>query len=446
VGATFGTVDARGVDGNKEFDQDSVRKGVVLGLGIGLGVMALIGTAIYARMELKKIVLAEQMERAIEEQELFMNAEIEVGHEDGEDDDRGSVSIVDSENPQTGDWGHVSFDSIEHSRDGLPTNRRRASSHSSLNTLERHHRGITQHPWTPEAVDAELPILPKVILRCFARPNDEITTAPHERGEETNLASVWPDASTPKNRQRSASASSSPWHRRRHASDAAKVNVDASMRNVGVNILSPTPRRHSDGNTDGSLMVTPESALRTDTPFSDTANDIMPSLANIYEMRALSDDQLSDEADGDACHTATSPQVMNEAVRRRCNTDPTDRRNHGESSTQPQRKKRWQQVSPVQTTPPRQKQQGMESRHSFGSLHNGHVMLNNDEECSSPRPRCNSLNTHLPQGMPHHQFSSPLPFELSPAGNHVGLDISGRADDDDDDSVDTPREWFWIWS
>jgi hypothetical protein len=194
------------------------------------------------------------------------------------------------------------------------------------------------------------------------------------------------------------------------------------------------------------LMVTPESALRTDTPFSDTANDIMPSLANIYEMRALSDDQLSDEADGDACHTATSPQVMNEAVRRRCNTDPTDRRNHGESSTQPQRKKRWQQVSPVQTTPPRQKQQGMESRHSFGSLHNGHVMLNNDEECSSPRPRCNSLNTHLPQGMPHHQFSSPLPFELSPAGNHVGLDISGRADDDDDDSVDTPREWFWIWS
>ena len=71
MGATFGTVDARGVDGNKEFDQDSVRKGVVLGLGIGLGVMALIGTAIYARMELKKIVLAEQMERAIEEQELF---------------------------------------------------------------------------------------------------------------------------------------------------------------------------------------------------------------------------------------------------------------------------------------------------------------------------------------------------------------------------------------
>ncbi len=455
VGATFGTVDARGVDGNKEFDQDSVRKGVVLGLGIGIGVMALIGTAIYARMELKKIVLAEQMERVIEEQELFMNAEIEVGQEDGEDDDRGSVSIVDSENPQTGDWGHVSFDSIEHSRDGLPKNRRRASSHSSLNTLERHHRGITQPTWTPEAVDAELPILPKVILRCLARPSDEINTTGHERGEETNPASVWPDDSTPKNRQRSASASASPWHRRRHASDAAKVNVDA-LRNVGANILAPTSRRHSDGITDGALTVTPETTLRADATCSDNANEIMPSLANIYETRALSDDQLSEEADGYECHTVTSPHVMNEAVRRRCNTDPTDQRNYerqdlgattnGASSTHSQRKKRWQQVSHVQTTPPRQKQQDMESRYSFGSLHTGHVMLNNDEECSSPRPRCNSLNTHLPQGMPRHQFSSPLPFELLPAGNHVGLDISGSADDDDDDSLDTPREWFWIWS
>ena len=49
VGATFGTISNRGVDGKDEFDRDSIRKGVVLGLGIGLGVMGLMGTAIYAR-------------------------------------------------------------------------------------------------------------------------------------------------------------------------------------------------------------------------------------------------------------------------------------------------------------------------------------------------------------------------------------------------------------
>ena len=49
VGATFGTVNEKGVDGNQEFEGNNVRKGVVLGLGIGLGVVALIGTGIYAR-------------------------------------------------------------------------------------------------------------------------------------------------------------------------------------------------------------------------------------------------------------------------------------------------------------------------------------------------------------------------------------------------------------
>ena len=49
VGATFGTIDTKGVDGHKEFESTAVRKGVVLGLGIGLGVMGLIGTTIYAR-------------------------------------------------------------------------------------------------------------------------------------------------------------------------------------------------------------------------------------------------------------------------------------------------------------------------------------------------------------------------------------------------------------
>lgn len=443
VGATFGTVDARGVDGNKEFDRNSVRKGVVLGLGIGLGVMALFGTAIYARMELKKIILAEQMERATVEQDLFMHDDIVVGQEDGEEEDRGSVSFIDPDN--------VSFDSIEHSRDGWPNTRRRVSSHSSLTTLERHR--ITQHQWTPETVDAELPILPKVILRCLPRPNDETTITVHERGEDVNPASVWPDNFTPKNRQRSASASASPWHRHRHSSDTAKVDANAS-RNAGVDIISPTTRRHSDDITMGASMVTPERNLRADTS-SDTVNDMTSSLANIYETRALSDDQLFDEADSGVSLIMTPPQVQNESTvnRRRCNTDPTSRRNvynvpaaagaalkdislELESMTKEVadgshslRKKQWQQPPPIRTPP-----HDIRSRHSSGSLHNGRVILNNGEEC--PPPRCNSL-TLL------HQGPISLSPEFSSTGDHVGLDISGR---DDDDSTDTPREWFWIWS
>ncbi len=427
VGATFGTVDARGVDGNEEFDRNSVRKGVVLGLGIGLGIMALIGTAIYARMELKKIILAEQMERAIQEQELFLHDdEIEVGREDA---DRDLTLFDTSENPQTGDWDNISFDSIEHGREGLPANGRRVSSLSSLTTLERHW-GITQHPWTPETLDAELPILPKVIIRCFPRPNVEVDTTAHERREET-----------PNYRRR----------RQSHSSDTAKLNADAS-RNIRVNTTAPTSRRHSDGVSMGALMVTPERALRSDTSF-ETGNDMMSSLAKVYETRALSDDPLFDKADGEESHTVASPYVSNETLyRRRCDTDPTDRRNHkndldvrtddGKSATQ--RKKRWQQSSPAYTTPPKQ-QQGMKSRHSLGLLCTEEVIFKYGDECSPIRPRCNSLNIHLPQGKLQHHSSISLPHELSPAGGHVGLDISGR-DDVDDDSMDKPREWFWIWS
>lgn len=441
VGATFGTVDARGVDGNKEFDRNSVRKGVVLGLGIGLGVVALIGTAIYARMELKKIILAEQMERVIEEQELFMHNEIEGGLEDEEDDDdRGSMLVDDLENPQTGDW------------DGLSNNRRRSSSHCSFTTLGQH-GGATQHPWTPETVDAELPILPKVILRCLARPNDEVvTTTVHERGGEANPASIWPDLYSPKIRQRTASASASPLHHQRHSSEASKIRADTSH-SVAVNVTSPTIRRRSDDIPKGVLMSTPEVALRADAS-SDTVNEMMSSLANIYETRALSDDQLFDEADGDANHVVTSPHVYNETVyRRRCNTDPTDRRQHEsqdveastyDSAITTQGKKRWQQSSPMRTPSPR-KQQDMNTRHSFGSLQRGQGDLNCDDEHFPQRPRSKSLTIHHPQGMSQHESSIVAPHELSSVGGNVGLNISDRGDDDDN-STDTPREWFWIWS
>ena len=82
VGATFGTVGSKGVDGNQQLDEKSaVNKGVVLGLGIGLGVMGLIGTGIYARRELTKIIIAEQQSREAEEQAAlrFSNSSLEEG-------------------------------------------------------------------------------------------------------------------------------------------------------------------------------------------------------------------------------------------------------------------------------------------------------------------------------------------------------------------------------
>jgi len=92
VRATFGTVNACGVDGNKEFDQNSVRKGIVLGLGIGIA--GIVGTGIYAWRELIKIVIAEQRERAMEEQAI--GEEILEG-------DSSMSSFGELENPQLGE-------------------------------------------------------------------------------------------------------------------------------------------------------------------------------------------------------------------------------------------------------------------------------------------------------------------------------------------------------
>jgi uncharacterized membrane protein YdjX (TVP38/TMEM64 family) len=162
VGATFGTVGRKGVDGNQQLDEKSaVNKGIVLGLGIGLGVMGLIGTAIYSRIELTKIIIAEQQEREREEQAGL----------------RYSNSTLDeaAENPQSGcDDDIISLTTDEES--SIAVRSRKGSFHSITPSLslddERLFPTITtparRRNWTADDIAAELPIVP-VVTPFFRR-------------------------------------------------------------------------------------------------------------------------------------------------------------------------------------------------------------------------------------------------------------------------------------
>ena len=157
VGATFGTINARGVDGNQEFDSNSLRKGVVLGLGIGLGVMGLIGTGIYARQELTKIILAEQ---ALEQQD---NSFAEEARRNSDHENQ------DLENPQLGDSFHGNNDERFHDNTNISSdnsNKNDASFHNgSFTEPIRDASPIRDTPWSAEAIALELPIVPNIFRR-----------------------------------------------------------------------------------------------------------------------------------------------------------------------------------------------------------------------------------------------------------------------------------------
>jgi uncharacterized membrane protein YdjX (TVP38/TMEM64 family) len=172
VGATFGTVGSRGVDGNQQMDDKSaVNKYIVLGLGIGLGVLGLIGTAIYARKELAKIVLAEQQAREREEQEarlVYSNDELdEENPQSGYDDDSLSVPFEESPSPPLSPSSHSLARSRRRSSQGSLHSMMSGNSESS--TPSRTGRPLTpvrpppsgrRRNWTEEDVMAELPIVP----------------------------------------------------------------------------------------------------------------------------------------------------------------------------------------------------------------------------------------------------------------------------------------------
>eukprot|EP00581_Thalassiosira_minuscula_P010839 CAMPEP_0183728568 /NCGR_PEP_ID=MMETSP0737-20130205/28378_1 /TAXON_ID=385413 /ORGANISM="Thalassiosira miniscula, Strain CCMP1093" /LENGTH=570 /DNA_ID=CAMNT_0025960553 /DNA_START=53 /DNA_END=1765 /DNA_ORIENTATION=- len=377
VGATFGTVNARGVDGNKEFDQNGVRKGVVLGLGIGLGVMGLVWTGVYARQELTKIVIAEQRERAMEDHGAGAGSDEEhlitvsggeceaIPEEEGADNH--SLSLDDIENPQLGEnmeddylndpegSGIVgsSSDSLfvtailsntNHSETSSPSSRLRRTQQQSQQQQQQ------QQSWTPETVAAELPILPKMIHQYLS------PIISSQSSGLNNLGSVFgSDAETPttpvagasvggrKNNKIFSASTTPPLPCR---SFQVEEEVDPGWGNRSLEHVikkrshssSPTPRYTIQQNitfdsikADLSLrLTTPDSSSSRPRASSNPMNDdnVITGLAGIDEMKVLSPDHTPSK-NVDASQSFMTPTVdpsrEEKGNRRRCSTDPTDK-------------------------------------------------------------------------------------------------------------------------
>mmetsp|Transcript_5358 Transcript_5358/g.12172 ORF Transcript_5358/g.12172 Transcript_5358/m.12172 type:complete len:1003 (+) Transcript_5358:46-3054(+) len=483
IGASFGTVNKRGVDGKEEFDENSVRKGLVLGLGIGLGIMGLIGTGIYARKELTKIIIAEQMERATEEElgeeemsQHLMNGECEAIPEE---EDGISLSFEDLENPQLGDSvNDFSFNSVN-TREGV------------ISLPGRQRKLNPPRSWTPEAVASELPILPKIVQRYLSPmisslespgSNNNPIISNYEGNAEASPAS---DGTPPADhgsvrRSRYTSSSLPPIASFSFDSDD---DDDAEEGNTGESTSSPSSpsRRHSLqhnslDNIKVALMsprIAGEDKHKNNWPRASSApmdDNILTGLADIDESRVLSDDESPSKEPNASEILMDHVVAKNESGnRRRCNTDPTDRE-HGNAS--PAKRKRRQQ-SPSWTPLKRgfrlrksqsfesstgaqtQQQQQKHSRNRAPSpsqqLHNPDPTDQNEEE-GGEIARSSSLPFPQQQQQQHNRpRSSSLPFVgavLSPSGNHLELDIGNNntGSDDDEDGDGPSREWFWIWA
>ena len=177
VGATFGTVGSRGVDGHQQLDEKSaVNRGIVLGLGIGLGVMGLIGTGIYARRELTKIIIAEQQAREAEEQVAmrFSNSLSEEGVENpqsGYDEDGLSLATFEESSIARSRMG--SFHSIGDSSVHITPSLTDEDLSLTMTTPAR------RRNWTADNIAAELPIVP-VVSPFFRRMMTYSETTPRD--------------------------------------------------------------------------------------------------------------------------------------------------------------------------------------------------------------------------------------------------------------------------
>jgi len=187
VGATFGTVGSKGVDGNQQLDEKSaVNKGIVLGLGIALGVMGLIGTGIYSRIELTKIIIAEQQEREREEQAGLRYS------------NSSSMEEAIAENPQSGcdDDDILSLATNEES--SITVRSRKGSFHSITPSLSLDEDRLSptmttparRRNWTADDIAAELPIVP-VVSPFFRRMMSSSSEPPRDEqiGDSRRTAS-----------------------------------------------------------------------------------------------------------------------------------------------------------------------------------------------------------------------------------------------------------------
>ena len=153
--------------------------------------MGLIGTAIYARQELTKIILAqqasEQADTSIAEeaalQHTWRQSTIE-GSLSLKRDGNSSGSLRDLENPQLGD----SLQSVDEDEPSNHTIRRVDSERSlcsgGLRADRTENNAFRDRPWSPKAIAFELPIVPHLFRR---RHSFEVLQSP---GNSNTITSV----------------------------------------------------------------------------------------------------------------------------------------------------------------------------------------------------------------------------------------------------------------
>ncbi|KAL7539443.1 hypothetical protein ACHAXR_009287 [Thalassiosira sp. AJA248-18] len=435
VGATFGTVNSRGVDGNKEFDQNSVRKGVVLGLGIGLGVMGLVGTGIYARKELAKIVIAEQIERAREEQ---------VGEEISQHLLNGECEAIpeDLENPQLGE------STDDH---GVELTDAQSDDGNDISVISSISRQLKQKSWTPEAVAAELPILPKILQQCISpiisleSTVSNQLTLDHVKDGGTSSAAASVDGSTLRSisKNRHLSASMPPLT----GVDIFSVKYEEHNETEKTSPTSSTRRhtlQHNTPDNSKAALMSSERDVDKDKrgrPHSPIDDEIMTGLADIDETKVLSDDESIEDLSTEAalCQTMTPISVNRGGNRRRCNTDPTDKGKQSSVSNESDEKvnaaslRKKRQQSPLWTP-----KKGLRKGHSFGSFGS----LSDLGRSITPSSLMHQVNQSHHESRPR---SSSLPFDLSPSRNHLELNL-GNDESGEEEDDEPSREWFWIWA
>ena len=194
LGATFGTFADRGVDGREHFDADDTRKYIVLGLGIGLGVLGLLASGVFARRELVRIVLAEQNRQREEEmvevwrrrrveleQQGEEGVEVELGRmvvREGESsDETRSCELVGALQIATND-GRIDEEmgapELVTPRQLFPITPRDQSTPMVAATTSN----SSPSTWTADSVAAELSLVPAILRRLISLEHPSAAASP----------------------------------------------------------------------------------------------------------------------------------------------------------------------------------------------------------------------------------------------------------------------------
>ncbi|KAL3822640.1 hypothetical protein ACHAXA_001793 [Cyclostephanos tholiformis] len=450
VGALFGTMAAHGVDGNKAID--STAKAVVLGLGILFGVLGFMGTAIYARRELTKIIMDEQNERAIEERadaelaQNFMSGECEaITEEDGD-----SSSFEDLENPHPGNTS----DDI-------------SQPNSQSNSPTKIYGKIYRRPWTPDAVASELPILPKVLNQYLLPKRDHVDV------ESNEPISSGSQAISKKERSASMPGERCP-------DDFSSVLDDSGSRSSSAYVSS---RRHTVVNlSPENIRIGRVKTSRSPVPRSrlfQLDDGSFHGLANIDESNVYSGYKISTNSDSSEILNPAFIEIE-EGTRRRCHTDPTNIASAPFSTA-----KKDQRPSESLSHYPRHKsilpkKGGLRTRHPIDrlgalqctqqqSMHPNDSPAKLQELINSkihnPPARSTSMifsqREEQPVDVRRRSSSS---SSLSPSMNHLELNRNTRDGPEREDQSshcrrrsnslpltnycdgEPSREWFWIWA